>query len=208
MTSYFRTGLLIPCIATLLLSGCAATSASDSSTAAPKTKSSYTNFLVIGVAGDYNSRAQFERTVVSQLRQHGASATTYYSIVGGNKPVAADDVRAAVASGNFDAILVTRVVSKETELEVQKSRTATVATPIGDRFVNLFRFDYTDYSDPGSVDLKTSATFASDLYDAENEEIVWSTEFAKKGETNVGALIDETASTVVDRVRRDGLIAR
>lgn len=190
----------------IFASGCAATSATVADLGLNDT--SYSNFLVIGVAGNYNSRAQFERVTVSALKSKGASASTYYSVVGGNKAITAEDIRTAVQSGNFDAVLVTRVLDTQSDLKVNKDREEIDATPIGGRLVNLFRYDYTDYKNPGSIDLKTSVTLASELYSAATEEIVWSMEQTSKGETNLGLLVDETAATLITRMERDDLIGR
>ncbi len=205
MTTLSRIVPVLLAFVTIFTGGCAVTG-TDS---APQTDdTSFSNFLVVAVAGNYNSRAQFERATVSGLRQQGASASTYYSTVGGNKPITPDDLRAAARSGNFDAVLVTRVLDTQTDLKVNEDREETDATPIGGKLVNLFRYNYSDYKNPGSVDLKASVTLATELYSVTTEEIVWSMEQTSKGETNLGLLIDETAATVVDRLDRDDLIGR
>ncbi|MDH3614101.1 MAG: hypothetical protein OES10_12540 [Gammaproteobacteria bacterium] len=205
MTALSRKVLFTFTFASLLASGCAATS-TDSRP--DMREASFSNFLVIGVAVDYNARAQFERATVSELRRKGASASTYHSVVAGNKPITPDNIRTAVQSGNFDAMLVTRVLATQTDAKVQKDREEIDATPIGGRLVNLFRYDYTDYKNPGSIDLKTDVALATELYSAATEEIVWSMESSSKGETNLGLLIDETAATIVNRLDRDNLIGK
>ena len=205
MPVFFRKGSFLLALAAVVANGCAATS---SHSGPDMDETSFSNFLVVAVAGNYNSRAQFERATVSGLRQQGASASTYYSTVGGNKPITPDDLRTAARSGNFDAVLVTRVLDAQTDLKVNEDREEIDATPIGGKLVNLFRYNYNDYKNPGSVDLKTSVTLATELYSVTTEEIVWSMEQTSKGETNLGLLIDETAATVVDRLDRDDLISR
>jgi len=202
---FFRKGSFLLAFVTIFTSGCAATGA-DSGPQMDET--SFSNFLVVAVAGNYNSRAQFERATVSELRKKNASASTYHSLVSGNKPITPDDLRTAARSGNFDAVLVTRVLDTQTDLKVIEDREETDATPIGGKLVNLFRYNYSDYKNPGSVDLKTSVTLATELYSVTTEEIVWSMEQTSKGETNLGLLIDETAATVVKRLDRDDLISR
>ena len=205
MPVFFRKGSILLALAAVAAGGCAATSSQSDP---DMDGTSFSNFLVVAVAGNYNSRAQFERATVSGLRQQGASASTYYSTVGGNKPITPGDLRSAARSGNFDAVLVTRVLDAQTELKVNKDREEIDATPIGGKLVNLFRYNYNDYKNPGSVDLKTSVTLATELYSVTTEEIVWSMEQTSKGETNLGLLIDETAATVVKRLDRDDLISR
>ena len=86
-------GLLALVFSLAIFVGCASSGTSGSDSDA---NASFRNFLVVGVAGDYNSRAQFERTVVSGLRAEGASASAYHVVVGGNKPLTRDAVKAAI----------------------------------------------------------------------------------------------------------------
>ncbi|MDJ0813714.1 MAG: hypothetical protein QNJ23_08290 [Woeseiaceae bacterium] len=180
-----------------LIAGCASTATSDDS---------FSNVLVIGIAGDYNNRAHFERQIVSQIRQQGASASTWYSIVGGNNPVEREDVLAAVEQNGFDAVLAVRRLDGTVDMKVKKSRTEIDATPIGDRFLNLFRSNYTDYTKAESVSLSSSALLAVELYDTSTQEIVFSFDHETKSETNLGLLIDRTAETIVRRLNREGLL--
>lgn len=186
----------------VVLAACASTSTGKSDV-----KQSYAHFVVIGVAGNYESRAQFERAVVSELRRTGASASAYYSVVGGNKPVNKEDVLAAVQEHGFDAVLAVRRLDSDVEMQVTRSRTEVDATPIGGRFVNLFRSDYTDYTTPGSVNVAAQATLAVELYDAANEEIVFAFDHETRQQTDFGLLIDETAAAIVKRIDRQKLIA-
>lgn len=195
--------------ATLLLIGAwsGTTYAVEADAVDSEAASSYSNFLVIGISGDYDTRAQFERMTVAELRRKGAAASTYYSMIGGNNPVAKEDVIAAIQARGFDAVLVMRALDAAVDLEVKKSRTEIDARTIGDRFVNLFRSTYTDYKTPGSLDLSTSVTFAIELYSVASEDIVWSIDHSSKKETDLGLLIDKTAATIAKQLDREDLIA-
>ena len=192
----------------ILCAGCAASSSPATQADPGREDMSYSNILVIAVAKDYNARTQFERQTASELKQRRVAASPYHSIISGNQPITAEDVRAAMETGNFDSVLVTRVIDSQRELEVNEERTETGAAAIGGGLVNLFRYDYTDYANPGSIDLQTTVTLASELYSATSEEIVWSMEQTSKGEISVGVLIDKTAAAVVNRLRRDDVIGR
>ena len=175
--------------------------------AEPSPKTRFENFLAIGISGDYETRAQFERVLVSQLRKKGAAASTYHSVIGGNKAIVKEDVIAAIEKHGFDAVLVVRKLDGDVQMKVNRSRTETDATPIGGRIVNLFRSDYTDTTTPGSIDLSTKSTLAVELYSAETEEIVFQFDHETKRDTNIGLLIDQTAETVVKKLDRNKLIA-
>ncbi len=73
---------LLPALVLFLLGACTGTSTTTSPASTPE---QFSNVLVIGIAGNYESRAQFERVVVSQLRRAGVSAATYHSVIGGNR---------------------------------------------------------------------------------------------------------------------------
>jgi len=167
----------------------------------------FENFLVIGIAGDYENRAHFERAVVSQLRKKGAAAATYHSVIGGNKHVIKEDVVAAIREHGFDAVLAVRKLDGDVEMKVTRSRTETDATAMGGKFINLFRSDYTDYTTPESIDLGAKSLIAVELYSAETEDIVYGFNHETKRETNIGLLIDQTAETIVKRLDRQDLIA-
>ena len=203
----FLMNAVVALLAVALLAGCG-TTATPSDNPGASAGPPFGSFLVIGISGDYNSRAQFERQLVGELRRQGAAARAYHAVIGSNQPITPDSVRSALEADAFDAILVTRVLDSDIDVRVKKNRDQTDATPIGGRILNLFRYNYTDYSNPGRIDLKTSVSFAIELYDAAAEEIVWSMESSSRGEKNIGLLIDRTAETIAKRINREKLIAR
>ena len=188
----------------LLLSACAGTS---SVTSTADSDEAFSNVLVITIAGDYNVRSHFERVVVSNLRNSGVSASAWYSVAGGNKPIVKEDVIAAVDERGFDAVLAIRRLEGDVEMKVKKSRTEIDATPIGGRIVNLFRSDYTDYTKPESIDFATQALLAVEFYSTTTGEILFSFDHQTNKQTNLGLLIDQTAETIVRRIEREGLLA-
>ena len=204
MTLNFRTLLALSAVVAFLLAGCAG---SSSVTSSNDVDEQFNNVLVIAVAGDYNIRSHFERVIVSQIRQTGASASAWYSVIGGNKPVTKEDVIAAIDEGGFDAVLAVRRLEGDVEMKVKRSRTEIDATPIGGRIVNLFRSNYTDYKTPESINFATSALLAVEFYSAESEDIIFSFDHQTKKETNLGLLIDQTAETIVKRIDREKLLA-
>jgi len=196
--------VMLPALALVALVGC---SGHSTVTADAATDVRYGNLLVIGIAGSYETRAQFERAVVSQLRRQGVQARAWHAVTGGNTPVATATVQQATGQNAFDAVLAVRRLDSDIEVEVNRSRTEIDSTPIGGRIVNLFRSNYTDYSTPASIDLSTSATIAVELYDAASAEIVYAFDHETRRETNLGLLIDNTAEAVVNRIVRSGLLA-
>jgi hypothetical protein len=202
--SYPKVLLLLA--ASAVATGCAATSTTSASPGAAK--AAYSNFLVIGVAGDYTNRAYFERKVVSGIRAKGSSASAFHVVAGGDKPVTREVVKEAIETGGFDAVVVTRVLDTATDVGVKSTVTDTKVTRKNGGVLDLFRYDYEDLDEPMPIEISTKVTFATELYDATSEQMAWSTESTGPSSDNIGVLIDETAATVVNQLDRNNFIGQ
>jgi hypothetical protein len=168
----------------------------------------YSDLLVVGIAGSYNSRAQFEREVVTKLKALGVQATAFHSVVEGDILVNRDSVKQALAGRTFDAVIVTRVLDTNSESELVDPATGTKVTRKEGNPLNFFRYDYEDLDDPPSLETTTSIAFETELYAVDGEKLVWSIESNSGKFDNVGVLIDSVADKIVQRLDRDGLLAR
>lgn len=188
---------LLVCLAAV--AGCA-TSGSDSA--------GYRNFLVLGLADDYENRAYFESEAVADLRRRGAQATAYHRAVGGNKPIDRESVRAVARSGGYDAVLVTRVLDRSMDVEREQGSVATKATRRDGRPLDFFRYDYEELDEPEALRLQTAVTLSIEVYDAASEQQVWVAELKSSKADSIGELIEDTAAAVIRRLARNDLIAR
>ena len=195
---------LILC-ATTMMGGCASSGASS---APARDEGTFANLLVLAIADDYTNRAHFERTVVSNLRAEGVSATAYYQAAGGNTPIDRDAARAVLANSGCDSLLVTRVLDTDMQAQIKQGSVAAKTTRRDERPIDFFRYDYEELDEPGSFEVRREATLRSDLYSAADENLVWSAEFLAKGADNVGKVIDEVSEKIVNQLRRDKRIAR
>lgn len=198
--------VLILIAVSAIATGCAATS--TTSAGSDLAKVSYSSFLVIGVAGDYNNRAYFERRVVSGIRAKGSSARAFHVVAPGNKPMTRDAVKDAIDSGGFDAVIVTRLLDTSSDLDVKSTVTDTKVTRKDGGLLDLFRYDYEDIDEPISMAINTKITLATELYSAASEQMVWSFKSVGSQSENDGKLIDDTAATIVNRLDRDHLIGK
>lgn len=168
---------------------------------------SFSNILVIGVASDYSARAQFERTVVAELRRAGTSATAYHKVLGHNPPLTRSDITSAVRARGFDAVLLTRVKGQVTKYT--ESQGAPVAKqsrrPLNDQVFNVFRYDYEELNDPVEIRLTDKLNLVTELYAADSEEKVWAIETVNSAE-HMGLLIDKEAVALVRELKKDGKI--
>ena len=193
----------------LFIGACASTATTSSMSGNKDTrKSSFNHFLVIGVAGDYTARAQFERTLASAIRKEGVTATAYYAVVRGNVPLSRDLMIETARTLGVDAVLVTRVASQEVDAEVKSGNTETVAAAKGGSFLNSFRYDYDELNTPATIDITSSVVLTTELFSAAEEKMIWSIETKESNVENVGELIDSASDSITRRLKRDRLVGQ
>lgn len=191
----------------VLIAGCASSAGTREAYEDPGySDATFSNFLVIGVAGSYNNRAYFERSVVSGLRARGASATAYYNVVSGNEPIDRDSVIQAVNDNGFDAVLVTRVLGQQSEIDVKNRSAGAKASTIGGRPINFFRYDYEELNEPAQINLAMTVTLVTELFSAADEKMIAAFETSSRNAETVNHLIESSAAAIVDRLARDNRI--
>ncbi len=192
-------------VALLIGTGCATTESSTQFHS--DSVSAYSRFLVVGQAGPYNSRSEFERLVVAELRERGATATAYHVAAGGDVPVSRESIVEAVQSGDYQAVVLTRVLNSDVDAHLREGATETLATRRNNGLIDLFRYDYEDVTSPSSLDLDISVTIVSELYDMEARALVWSGKSSNPPVETIAELVSDAARSVVELINGDDLIA-
>jgi len=189
-----------------LFAGCSSSTggvAGDSQSAADSTL--FRNILVIGVASDYEGRAQFERQLVSELKAAGTTATAMYVAAGGNKPIEQQAIEDIVSANGFDAVLISHVVNRDAHAELKEGSVATKSVRKGGG-IDLFRYDYEEVNEPKALDVDLSVTITTGLYDASSSQRVWAIESAISDKDYIEQLISDAADIIVRGLKKDRLI--
>lgn len=203
MTTTIRIGALVLLLA--LVTACATTETSSRFHAENVT--GYSSFLVVGQAGDYNSRAELERLIVSELRERGVLATAYHVAAGGDLPITRDSIRDAVQSASVEAVVLTRILNSDTDANIRTGSTDTLSTRRDNGLLDLFQYDYDEITEPSALDLGVSIVVVAEIYDMGGEALVWSSKLATPSAETAAELVSLAASSVVELVDRDNLIA-
>jgi len=196
----------------LVLAGCGSTGGTSVKKTLdnPKyTDHSYNDILVIGVAGDYDNRAYFERAMVSRIKAEGATATAYYTVVGRSQPITRSTVSATVKSRGFDAVLLARVISQNADISVSDGTSDTkVSRKEAGRAIDLFRYDYEELTEPGEINILSTVTISAEMFSGPDEARMWAIESTISDKENVGQLIESAADTIMAQLKKDKLIGR
>jgi hypothetical protein len=210
-TAKMHVYLIIYASLMLTLAACGASTSTVKKTLDnPKyTDLSYNDILVIGVGGDYDNRAAFERAMVSRIKAAGATAVAYYTVIGRNKPITRSAVSAAVKSRGFDAVLLTRVLSQSSVASVEGATTDTkVSRMEADRVIDLFRYDYEQMADPGDINILSTVTLSAEMFSGPDETRMWAIESTISDKENVGQIIEAAADTIMGQLKKDRLVGK
>jgi hypothetical protein len=195
----------------ILISGCAASSGSKINQVLQHPdyrRAGFSNVLVIAVAADYNARAQFERQVVAGIRETGAAATAYYTVIGHNPPVTSSDINNAVRARNFDAVLMTRIEGQDSQVAVKGSAPDAQAKRRDGNVIDLFRYDYEEFNEPERVEINSSIVLVTEMYAAVEQKKVWAIESTSFNYSDIYHLINSEVETIVGRLKKDGMISQ
>lgn len=190
-----------------VLAGCSASTGTvKSSGIADYEGATFTNILVIGVANDYDGRARFERLLVSKLAEHNVAAVAYYRAMGGNKPIDRDSIEQLVKTEGFDAVLITRVLNRDTKTAVKSGSVATKSTRLNEGALRLFRYDYEELNEPVTLSVEMSVKLSSEVFAVESGSLVWAIESDILRKEMISQLVDDAVTTIIKRLQKDGLI--
>lgn len=169
---------------------------------------SFNKILVIGVAGSYNNRARWERAMVSNISAQGSSASAYYSVIGRDQEITRDNVFNAVRANGFDAVLLTRVQSNDSDVTVKRGASTAKVSRMDDRPIDFFRYDYEVLNNPETINVARTVVLLTELFAANGEKRIWAIESTVSDKENVTYLIEDVVDMVVGQLRKDRLIGR
>lgn len=193
-------------VAAALLTGACATSSGSSQQTMSYAGTGFSNFLVIGVGKDFENRVMFERKLVSELRALDAEATALYLVAGGNKPIERSVVEKLVEENDYDAVLITRVLDRDSDASIKAGASGAKAVRKDGRPIDLFRYDYEELNDPPSLDLSLTVRLSTDLFSVESSEMVWAIESEVSGEEGYSSVILESVETIIRQMKKEELV--
>ena len=160
----------------------------------------FDNVLIISVAGDFASRAQFESGIAAAFSGDDSAATAYYTVVGRNPQVSRNAIHNAIRARRFDAVLFVR-------LKGQDIPEAVANRPTGSAF-NLFLYDYAELNTASGIQRDSTATFVSELYVADSEKKIWAIESLIFEHDSAEQVIENQVKAIAGQLRKDKLIKK
>jgi len=206
ITGWFTTVLVLPTI----LGACASSSLSSVKTFEdPQYEgATFNKVLVIGVAGNYESRARWERLMAARISARGTAATAYYSIVGRGTEITRDTVIDAVRANDFDAVLLTRVKSHESDVTVKRGASTASASRMNERPADFFRYEYEVLNNPDTINVESTVVLSTEFFAANDQKRIWAVDSTISDKENVAYLIEDAVDMIIGELGKDRLIGR
>lgn len=166
----------------------------------------YQRLLVIGVAGDVESRRRLEDVVSEKLRDAGAAAVAGYTMTGPKTTLLQDEIDDAARKSDSDAILITHIVSVDTTVEMRNGRGHIISECRGGDPADYFLYDYEELKEPDTVRLAHTVIAVTNLYDAADGERIWTIQSTCFEKATMNEVLIEEAEAITRQLQIDDLI--
>jgi len=162
--------------------------------------------LIIAIRKDSVQRRIWEDAFVGELSKHGVKATSSYDLFPKVLPVT-NQIIQTIQGNNFDGILMTRLLHKETEIHyVESSLTSEVKSKYSP-FRKIYSTYYQDvqhpeYVDSQKVNYRTIGVWAIRY----RERIIWGATSNTPERNSVEAVRSDIADLVIPQLVRNAII--
>lgn len=198
--------------ALLALCACAGTEVTRVQPLSASADAPYGNVLVISLFESFDARRYLEKEIVEELESRGVKAVASTSMMDTRTPVIRETFLAMVESQGCDAVLVTQLVSLETEAKMKDARPESTYNIRPSYYYNVWNVELTEYTEPQLLQLDHSIALAIQIYSAETQEPVWGIESVTKIAQGFDEQVDysifaDEAKVIADYLSRDGLLS-
>ncbi len=203
---------LIALGALVVLAACASTQVTQVKALSPDADAPYGNVLVISLFKSFDARRILEQELVKALEERGVAAVASTSRMNTRTPVTRETFLEMVDDLGSDAVLVTQLVSLDTEAKRKDMRPESTYNIRQTYYFNVYDVELTEYVEPQGLDLKHSLRLAAQVYSAKRQEAVWAIEsqteivsaFDRRGDPS---FVADEARTIVSQLSRGGLLS-
>jgi hypothetical protein len=166
----------------------------------------YERLLVVAVSSDSGQQQAFEREIVQGLQREGVDGIPGYIHFDTSNGLLQEAINQASATVDADGILITHVASVDMDIEKVEGRANIKSTCRGGDPVDFFLYDHKVVQEPDSVKVAHTVIVVTNLYDAANQDRVWTIQSTCFEKESMSAVLFDEAKAIVRQLRIDQLI--
>jgi hypothetical protein len=211
ISDYFRR-LAVICCCVLLTAACGGPQVTRVQELADDSGAPFENILVVTLFAEYGARKTLEKRIVSLLAERGTKSVASTSMMDTKTPMTTEVYIAMVDKIGADAVLVTQLVSLDSEMKAVDASPETTVEVRPTYYFNVWNVNVTEYVEPQFLYDAGTANIATRMLSVAREDAVWAIESTIEFAREVGVPRDFVAHDVeseliVKNLARDGLIA-
>jgi len=192
----------------LLLSSCASSKLTmswvDDSVAG---KQQIQDVLVIAVTADDTIRRLYEDSFTKTLTSDGIHAIPSYTLMHAEISPDKGAIEAVVKEAGAKSVLITRHVSTDTKQQYRPpERVPVYVDPYYSRMTGYYPLAYREAFIPGYSYSVTTVFLESNLYDAQDEKLLWSARSSSVDPKMTKSFIDDLVNVFVADLKKNGLL--
>lgn len=161
--------------------------------------------VIVGVSNQASVRRAFEDTFAQSLTDVGVQGVPSYTLIPKDGQIAEDALQKAIQDAGADGVLITRMVSRESDLVVTPSP---MPPPLYGRrpyYYGYYSSAWTGYYEPSSVQQFKYIVAETTLFRAAAAEPAWSATTRTQEPEDVAKATAGFAKAVIPAMKKDGL---
>ena len=167
----------------------------------------FQKLFVIGVGEDESARRLFEDTFAKAIAAEGAAAQASWGHLPKSEQLSEEEVRAAIEGGEFDGVLITRILGVDQSQEYVPPSTHSVPTSYyGYGYYGYYGASYAVVHEPGYYKTNTTFRLETNLYSVATGDLVWSGQSDTLNPDSLKDVIDSMTAVVAKKLKSEKLI--
>jgi hypothetical protein len=175
----------------------------------------FKKLFVIGVAENQESRQAFEDAFVKAITAQGGSAHASWGVLPKSDQLTEEEIRSAIEGGNFDGVLITRLLSVDKEQEYTPGstylnpKTNYYAGGYGYGYGGYYGFYGTTYAkvhEPGYFETSTTIRLETNLFSVANAGLVWTGQSDTIDPKSIADARESMTAAVAKKLKEEKLI--
>lgn len=170
-------------------------------------QTAFKKLFVIGVGENDGGRRLFEDTFAKALAEQGATAQASWGLLPQSEQLSEEQIRGAIEGGNFDGVLITRLLGVDQNEEYVPPSTHTVPTSYhGYGYYGYYGTSYAVVHEPGYFKTNTTFRLETNLYSVVSSDLVWSGHSETLNPESLADVIDSMTAEVAKKLKAEELI--
>jgi len=168
----------------------------------PDLNESFKRPLIIGISDSQQTRRIYENHVVEELNKNGIEATPSHTLINSKQEINQKTVVNAIKDTDIDSVLVTYLVSADTEMMLRDSPLHTGYSGNNDDL----EVSSTIIVTPGRYNEEETITLKNDLYSVALKTMVWSVMTKSGAVHSIDEVVTDVTNILIKQMYNDGVL--